>query len=128
MVRRGEMGIQPDIFREYDIRGVVERDFAGDVPELIGRAFGSELIAQNGDAASPPVVVVGRDNRPSSPDLAESLIEGLLRTGVDVIDVGTVPTPGLYYATHRYDTDGGIQITGSHNPPEYNGFKMSIGG
>ncbi len=109
------------IFREYDIRGVVEQDFAGDVPGQIGRAFASELRADHGDGLT---IAVGQDNRPSSPELAGKLIEGVRAAGVDVIAVGTVPTPVLYYAVERFGTDGGIQITGSHNPPEYNGFKM----
>ena len=121
------MSVNPQIFREYDIRGVVPRDLAGPVPELIGRAFGSELRGRHGGAPGLRVVV-GRDNRPSSPDLAEGVIRGLQAAGVDVIDVGTVPTPALYFAAVRLGTDGGIQITGSHNPPEYNGFKLIIDG
>lgn len=121
------MSVNPQIFREYDIRGVVSQDLAGPVPELIGRAFGSELRARRGGAPGLRVVV-GRDNRPSSPGLAEAMIRGLRAAGVDVIDVGTVPTPTLYFAAIRLETDGGIQITGSHNPPEYNGFKMIMDG
>lgn len=115
------------IFREYDIRGIVADDLSGDVPVLIGRAYGTSLRRAMG-AEARPKVVVGRDNRPSSPELAEKIIEGLRSTGVDVIDVGTVPTPVLYFATVHYGTDGGLQITGSHNPPEYNGIKMMQGG
>jgi phosphomannomutase/phosphoglucomutase len=121
------MGPNPQIFREYDIRGVVERDLAGDVPESIGRAFASELRSMLPDVASPRVAV-GYDNRPSSPALAAAVIDGIRAAGVDVADVGTVPTPVLYYATERLGVDGGVQITGSHNPPEYNGFKMLVGG
>lgn len=115
------------IFREYDIRGIVANDFTGDVPRAIGRAFGSELRDRNagrGDLR----VVVGRDNRPSSPELAAKVIRGLREAGVNVIDVGTVPTPVLYYANAKLGTDAGIQITGSHNPPEYNGIKMVMAG
>ncbi|MGH7467047.1 MAG: phosphomannomutase/phosphoglucomutase [Longimicrobiales bacterium] len=119
------MAINPHIFREYDIRGIVERDLSGSVPELIGRAFGSELRERLGGS---PTVCVGHDNRPSSPDLARSIIRGITATGVHVKDVGTVPTPVLYYATERLGVDGGLQITGSHNPPEYNGFKMVVRG
>ena len=119
------MSINPHIFREYDIRGIVERDFTGNTPELIGRAFGSEVKQRLGGA---PTVCVGHDNRPSSPGLAEAIIKGITSTGVNVIDVGTVPTPVLYYATEVFQTDGGLQITGSHNPPEYNGFKMVVKG
>jgi len=115
------------IFREYDIRGIVGVDLDAEVAERIGRAFGSELRERHGGSAS-LTVAVGRDNRPSSPDLAEGVTRGLRDAGVHVIDVGTVPTPVLYYATTHYGTDGGIQITGSHNPPEYNGLKMMIDG
>lgn len=114
------------IFREYDIRGIVAEDLSGAVPELIGRAYATSLRRALGLGAT-PTVVVGRDNRPSSPELAAGIIRGVLAAGVNVIDVGTVPTPVLYYATVHYATDGGIQITGSHNPPEYNGFKMMQG-
>jgi phosphomannomutase/phosphoglucomutase len=119
------MALNPHIFREYDIRGIVERDFVGPVPELIGRAFGSELRERLGAA---PSVCVGQDNRPSSPELARSIMRGIVSTGVNVLDVGTVPTPVLYYATERLRADGGLQVTGSHNPPEYNGFKMVVRG
>ncbi len=114
------------IFREYDIRGVVERDLVGDIPRHIGRAFASELRERLGDG--PLRVAVGRDNRPSSPGLADAIMSGIRAAGVDVLDVGTVPTPVLYWAAARHGTDGGLQITGSHNPPEYNGFKMIVRG
>ena len=119
------MSIKTHIFREYDIRGIVEKDLTGDTPELIGRAFGSEVKKRLGGT---PTVAVGHDNRPSSPKLAEGIIKGITSTGVNVIFVGTVPTPVLYYATEKFKTDGGLQITGSHNPPEYNGFKMVLKG
>ena len=115
------------IFREYDIRGIVEKDLTGDVPELIGRAFGSELRERLGGGEG-LTVAVGRDNRPSSPGLADGIMRGITSAGVNVIDVGTVPTPVLYYAAAKLDLDGGLQITGSHNPPEYNGFKMLVRG
>jgi phosphomannomutase/phosphoglucomutase len=115
------------IFREYDIRGIVAEDFTGEVPELIGRAYATALRRAPGVGAT-PTVVVGRDNRPSSPTLAAGIIRGIRAAGINVIDVGTVPTPVLYFATIHYGTDGGLQITGSHNPPEYNGFKMTLGG
>jgi phosphomannomutase/phosphoglucomutase len=120
------MAINPQIFREYDIRGIVERDLSGDVAENIGRAFGSEVRQRLGDGDL--TISVGHDNRPSSPGLAEGIIRGITSTGVNVIDVGTVPTPVLYYATAVFETEGGLQITGSHNPPEYNGFKMVLKG
>ena len=119
------MKINAHIFREYDIRGVVEKDLNGDVPFLIGRAYGSEIRTRLGGT---PRVAVGCDNRPHSPHLASEIIRGIRSAGVDVVDVGTVPTPVLYYATEKIGTDGGLQITGSHNPPEYNGFKMVIKG
>ena len=115
----------PHIFREYDVRGIVARDLAGEVPLQLGRAFGSAVVARPGTAGRHRVVV-GRDNRPSSNGLAAALIEGVLATGADVIDIGTVPTPVLYYAAARLRTDGAVQITGSHNPAEYNGFKMLV--
>lgn len=115
--------MNPHIFREYDIRGIVDRDLTGDVPWAIGRAFASELRDRNG-GRDDLVIAVGHDNRPSSPGLADGIIRGIVESGVNVMFVGTVPTPVLYYAAAKYDTDGGLQITGSHNPPEYNGFKM----
>ena len=120
------MAINPQIFREYDIRGIVERDLSGDVAEKIGRAFGSEVRERLGSGELN--VCVGYDNRPSSPGLAEGIIRGITGTGVNVIDCGTVPTPVLYFASAKYEADGGLQITGSHNPPEYNGFKMVVRG
>ena len=119
------MNIKTHIFREYDIRGIVEKDLTGDTPELIGKAFGSHVKKQLGGT---PTLAVGHDNRPTSPKLAEGIIKGITSTGVNVIFVGTVPTPVLYYATEKLKTDGGLQITGSHNPPEYNGFKMLVKG
>jgi len=121
------MTLNTHIFREYDIRGIVANDFGGDTPDLIGRAFASELRSRNGGRAD-LLVAVGQDNRPSSPALAEAIVRGIRATGVNVADYGTVPTPLLYYAAARDKTDGGLQITGSHNPPEYNGFKMTMHG
>ena len=118
------MNIKTHIFREYDIRGIVEKDLTGNIPELIGTAFGSEVKKRLGGT---PTIAVGHDNRPSSPKLAEGIIKGITSTGVNVTFVGTVPTPVLYYAAEVLKTDGGLQITGSHNPPEYNGFKLSFG-
>jgi phosphomannomutase/phosphoglucomutase len=120
------MAVHAHIFREYDIRGIVERELLGEVPLAIGRAFGSEVRARLGAGAFS--VAVGYDNRPSSPTLAAGVIAGLRASGVNVVDVGMVPTPVLYYAAARLNTDGGVQITGSHNPPEYNGFKLLLRG
>jgi phosphomannomutase / phosphoglucomutase len=121
------MTLTDHIFREYDIRGVVTEDLAGDVPLWIGAAFASELRDRHGGREG-LTVVVGHDNRPSSPILAGKVVEGLRGAGVDVTFVATVPTPLLYWAVRHFAADGGIQITGSHNPPEYNGFKMVAGG
>ena len=115
------MKVPQQAFREYDIRGIVGRTLDPDVARAVGRAFGTELGAGR-------TVAVGHDNRPSSPALASAMVEGLLSAGVDVQFVGTVPTPVLYFATYELETDGGIQITGSHNPPEYNGIKLTAGG
>ncbi|MGH7477208.1 MAG: phosphomannomutase/phosphoglucomutase [Longimicrobiales bacterium] len=115
--------MNPHIFREYDIRGVVERDLSGDVPFRIGRAFAVEILRDHAERED-VTVVVGHDNRPSSPELATRVREGLRKSGIDVIDIGEVPTPVLYWAATHYGAAGAMQITGSHNPPEYNGFKM----
>ncbi|MDO6459212.1 phosphomannomutase/phosphoglucomutase [Granulosicoccaceae sp. 1_MG-2023] len=111
------------IFRAYDIRGIVTDTLTPDVVEQIGRAYGSECLAQNCKSA-----VVARDGRLSGPDLVAALSKGIASTGVDVIDIGMVPTPVLYFATHHLKTGTGVMVTGSHNPPEYNGLKMMIGG
>ena len=117
------MDISPDIFRAYDVRGVVDDVLGPDVVREIGRAFASESRARGCGT-----VVIGRDGRLSGLDLAEALAEGLQAAGADVVDIGMVPTPVLYFATHHLETGTGIMITGSHNPPEYNGLKMMIGG
>lgn len=111
------------IFRQYDIRGVVGQDLTVEAAEGIGRGFGA-LLAERGVT---PCVAVGRDNRPSGTALRDALVRGLRETGVSVIDIGIVPTPLLYWALHHLPVFGGIQITGSHNPPEFNGFKICVG-
>ncbi len=113
------MEINGGIFREYDIRGIVGDDLTEEITELVGRAFGTELADR-----PQPRVVVGQDNRPSSPALGSAMCRGLNAAGVDTLFVGTVPTPALYFAAIEFGTDAGIQITGSHNPSEYNGIKM----
>jgi phosphomannomutase/phosphoglucomutase len=120
-----EMGINfdPGIFRAYDIRGITTSNLTEDVVYWIGRAFAAE--ARSKDM---PRVVVGRDGRHSGEPLQNSLTKGLTEGGMDVISIGAVPTPTLYYATYALDTGTGIMITGSHNPPEYNGLKMMIAG
>jgi phosphomannomutase/phosphoglucomutase len=111
------------IFRAYDIRGVIGKSLDAGVAELIGQAIGSVMAAQGLDA-----IVVGRDGRLSGPDLAQGLIEGLRKAGRNVIDVGMVPTPVVYFGCYHLRTGCGVAITGSHNPPDYNGFKIVIGG
>jgi len=114
------------IFRQYDIRGIVGEDLDPEVTEAVGRAFGSRV--RRDANSSSPTVAVGCDNRTTSPALAEGLISGIRSAGVDVLDVGTVPTPVLYWSEVKLGTDAGVQITGSHNPPEWNGIKMTYGG
>ena len=115
--------ISPGIFKAYDIRGVVDTTLTIEAVRAIGAAVGSTA-AERGVTQ----VVVGRDGRLSGPKLAAALIEGIRSTGVGVIDIGMVPTPVLYFATHHLGTGTGVEITGSHNPPEYNGLKMMIAG
>ncbi len=111
----------PTSLREYDIRGVIGSTLGPDDAYAIGRSFGT-LVKRGGGTS----VVVGRDGRESSPVLEEALVRGLTESGADVVRVGLGPTPMLYYAEAVLDVDGGIQITGSHNPPNYNGFKMVL--
>jgi phosphomannomutase/phosphoglucomutase len=111
------------IFRQYDIRGVVDRDLTTTAVRAVGRAYAS-LMEERGIRGS---VAIGRDNRPSGRRLRDALVDGLTVGGVDVVDIGTVPTPVLYWSLHHVGVVGGIQVTGSHNPPEYNGLKLSLG-
>lgn len=117
------MTIAPGIFRQYDIRGVTGKDLTPEAAYDVGRAYAAYLDAHNARGA----VAIGRDNRPSGPALRDALVRGITECGVDVVDVGVVPTPLVYWSLHQLDVAGGIQITGSHNPPEYNGFKLCIG-
>jgi phosphomannomutase/phosphoglucomutase len=117
------MSINRAIFRQYDVRGVVGTDLTEEVAYGIGRGYAA-LLAERGIVGA---VAVGRDNRPSGTALRDALVRGLTESGVDVVDIGIVPTPLLYWALHHEAVVGGIQITGSHNPPEYNGFKMCLG-
>jgi phosphomannomutase/phosphoglucomutase len=116
------MAIAPGIFRQYDIRGIVGKDLTTEAARGIGHAYA----VYKAEKRVPGAVAVGRDNRPSGPELQAALVEGLTSSGVDVVDIGVVPTPLNYWALHNLDVGGGIQITGSHNPPEYNGFKLSL--
>jgi phosphomannomutase/phosphoglucomutase len=115
--------IDRSIFRAYDIRGVVGKTLTGPVAMLIGQAIGSLARARGLSQ-----ICVARDGRLSGPQLSEALIAGLRASGCDVIDVGMVPTPVLYFATYHLNTGSGVMVTGSHNPPDYNGFKIVIGG
>ena len=114
------------IFRQYDIRGIVGEDLDAKVTEAVGRAFGSRVRLDSSSRS--PTVAVGYDNRSTSPALAKGLIAGIRSAGVDVLDIGTVPTPVLYWSEVTLGADAGVQITGSHNPPEWNGIKMTHGG
>lgn len=116
------MQVTPSIFKAYDIRGVVPQALNAAVAHALGRAFGTHA-----QSRGERVVAVGRDGRLSGPSLNEALVRGLQETGIEVIDVGVVTTPMLYFAAHTLCRSG-IQITGSHNPKDYNGFKMVLGG
>lgn len=116
------MQVLPSIFKAYDIRGVVPTTLNADVARAVGRAFGTRAM-QLGSRT----VAVGRDGRLSGPELASALVAGLLDAGVQVIDIGMVTTPMLYFAAHTL-CDSGIQVTGSHNPKDHNGFKMVLQG
>ncbi len=116
------MSLKQDIFRQYDIRGKVDKDLTPETVRLLGRAIGT-YFHRNGIQQT----ALGRDCRLSSPAFSDYLSEGLMSTGCDVIDLGTVPTPLLYFSIYTKDYASGVMITGSHNPPEYNGFKMMLG-
>src|SRR6185436_4249611 len=117
------MTVSAGIFRQYDIRGIVDRDLTAEAATAVGRAYAALMRERSIRGA----VVVSRDNRPSGTMLRDALVDGLTGAGVDVVDIGVVPTPLNYWALHHLPVAGGIQITGSHNPPEYNGFKLSLG-
>lgn len=116
----------PHIFRQYDIRGVVGPDVTVEVAEQIGRAFATLAVRRLGKVR--PRLALGRDNRLTSPDLAAGVRRGMVAAGAHVVDVGLVPTPVHSFAVYHGELDGGLQVTGSHNPPQYNGFKMTLGG
>ena len=117
------MRVPAEILRQYDIRGTVGDQLT---PEL-GRAVGQALATLAAERlGKPPRIAVGRDNRPSGPGLVDGVIAGIVAAGGSALDVGACPTPALYFATHTLPVDGGLQVTGSHNPPEFNGFKMVV--
>ena len=116
------MKLNPYVFRQYDIRGVVNKDLDEDFATRLGQAFGTYAF-KNGENK----VIVGCDNRTSSPSLKKAVTNGLLSTGCDVIDIGTVVTPIFYFARIHYDINPGIMVTASHNPAQFNGFKVAFG-
>ncbi|AUN94691.1 phosphomannomutase/phosphoglucomutase [Pseudazoarcus pumilus] len=113
----------PEIFKAYDIRGVVGRTLTPESVRAIGHALGSEAVARGQGS-----IAVGRDGRLSGPELAGALADGIRASGIDVIDIGAVPTPLAYFAAHHLRTTSCVSVTGSHNPPEYNGLKLVLGG
>jgi phosphomannomutase / phosphoglucomutase len=119
------MNVPKSIFRQYDVRGLVDRELTPEFARALGRAFASVATDRLGRA---PVIAVGRDNRPSGPRLSEGVRAGIVEAGGTAMDVGTLPTPALYFAVSALGTDAGLQVTGSHNPPEFNGFKMVLAG
>lgn len=114
--------ISSRIFREYDIRGIVGDDITEETVELIGKAYGTYMLSEGKSSAA-----VGMDCRLSSPELSTAIIRGITSTGIDVVDIGMVTTPMLYFSLHTLDVGGGAMITASHNPPEYNGVKVCVG-
>ncbi|MBS0496982.1 MAG: phosphomannomutase/phosphoglucomutase [Proteobacteria bacterium] len=115
--------IPHEIFKAYDIRGIVGKTITAENVEKIGHAIGSEARARNLTA-----IAIGRDGRLSGPELSQALARGIRKSGIDVVDVGMVATPMLYFAAHELCRYSGVMVTGSHNPPEYNGFKIVLGG
>lgn len=110
------------IFRQYDVRGIVGQDLTEGVVEQLGKGYGTYITALGKKRVS-----IGYDARPSSPGFRDALIDGILSTGLEVVDVGMVPTPTFYFSLFHLDVEGGVMITGSHNPPEFNGFKLAVG-
>jgi phosphomannomutase/phosphoglucomutase len=119
--------VDPTIFREYDIRGVVGKDLTPEVATAITRAYVAFLRRRAPDADGLPPVVVGRDNRESSPEIGDAVVASLREAGCPVVDIGTVITPVFYFARVHLGIDGGIMVTASHNPSEFNGFKLAHG-
>jgi phosphomannomutase / phosphoglucomutase len=118
------MNVPKSIFRQYDVRGIVGSELTSELARAIGRAFATVAWDRVGHA---PVLVVGRDNRPSGAALADGIRLGITQAGGTAVDVGTLPTPALYFAVSALRSTGGVQVTGSHNPPEFNGFKLVLG-
>ncbi len=114
--------MNPMVFREYDLRGLYPQDWSDEAVRALGLGFGTKLARQGGKT-----VAVGRDVRLSSPHLRDVMVQGLTQAGLNVIDLGMIPTPLLYFGISYYNTHGGVMITASHNPPQYNGFKLNVG-
>src|SRR3990167_8907623 len=123
LIERAEETINPTIFRAYDIRGVAGETLTENAVFLLGKAIGS-LARDHGEHQ----IVIARDGRVSGPALSKALCDGILSVGCDVVDIGIAPTPVLYYATQIFAEHSGVMLTGSHNPPNYNGLKMVIKG
>ncbi|MHB1428480.1 MAG: phosphomannomutase/phosphoglucomutase [Rhodocyclaceae bacterium] len=115
--------IAPEIFKAYDIRGIIDKSLTPETARQIGQALGTEA-----RAAGLTTIAIGRDGRLSGPALAAALAEGIVSTGTDAVDIGCVPTPVTYFAAYHLGTQSCVSVTGSHNPPDYNGFKMVLGG
>ena len=116
-------GLPREIFKAYDIRGIVGRSLTPDIVRAIGRGLGT--LARE---AKRPAIAIGRDGRLSGPELSAALADGIRAAGTDVIDIGMVVTPMTYFASYALDTGSSVMVTGSHNPPDYNGLKMVIDG
>lgn len=119
------MQVPRHIFRQYDVRGVTGAELTPELARALGRAYATMAWERVGRA---PILAIGRDNRPSGAVLAPAVRQGIADTGATAVDVGELPTPALYFAIYHLATDGGLQVTGSHNPPEFNGFKMVVAG
>src|SRR5688572_27851398 len=111
-----KQAVAPEIFKAYDIRGIVGKTLTPAAVEAIGQAIGTESIEKGRDT-----VVIGRDGRLSGPELSAALARGLQKSGANVIDIGQVATPMVYFAAYHLGTQSGVMVTGSHNPPDYNG-------
>ena len=118
----GRHNFDPTVLREYDVRGIVGQTLSLDDARALGRSFGTRVRRAGG-----ATVCIGYDGRLSSPEIEAALVEGVAKCGLEAIRIGRGPTPMLYYATRALNADGGIMVTGSHNPPDYNGFKMMLG-
>ncbi len=112
-----------EIFKAYDIRGIVGKTLTPEIVEAIGHAIGSEAAARQQHT-----IAIGRDGRLSGPELIAALASGIQKSGINVIDVGCVPTPMVYFAAYQLQTNCAVMLTGSHNPPDYNGLKMVLAG